>query len=65
MKDLLSVVKDNCKIAENIYMITLTLPESAGALHGGQFVNLATGDNSLLLRRPLGVCISEVIDLSL
>lgn len=65
MKDLLSVVKDNREIAENIYMITLTLPESADALHGGQFVNLSTGDNSLLLRRPLGVCIAENNELSL
>lgn len=65
MKDLLCTVKDNREIAENIYMITLTLPESAGALHGGQFVNLATGDNSLLLRRPLGVCIAEGNELSL
>lgn len=65
MKDLLCTVKDNREIADNIYMITLTLPESAGALHGGQFVNLATGDNSLLLRRPLGVCIAEGNELSL
>lgn len=64
MKDLLSVVKDNREIAENIYKITLTLPENV-KLHGGQFVNLATGDNSLLLRRPLGVCIYENSDLTL
>lgn len=64
MKDLLSVVKDNREIAENIYKITLTLPEEI-ALRGGQFVNLATGDNSLLLRRPLGVCIYENNDLTL
>lgn len=56
MKDLVSTVKSNVKIAENIYAITLTLPENVGEMHGGQFVNLATGDNSLLLRRPLGVC---------
>lgn len=65
MKDLLCTVRDNRPVAENIYMITLTLPESAGALHGGQFVNLATGDNSLLLRRPLGVCLVEGNDVSL
>ena len=35
------------------------------SLHGGQFVNLSTGDNSLLLRRPLGVCIAENNELSL
>ena len=59
MKDLSATVKSNKRIAQNIYMITLTLPEGAGALHGGQFVNLSVGDNSLLLRRPLGVCIAE------
>lgn len=64
MKDLLSTVKENIEIAENIYKITLTLPEKV-ELRGGQFVNLATGDNSLLLRRPLGVCIYEGNDLSL
>ena len=42
MKDLLSTVKSNTPIAENIYMMTLTLPESAGKIKGGQFVNLAT-----------------------
>ena len=65
MKDLSAIVKSNKRIAQNIYMITLTLPEGAGALHGGQFVNLSVGDNSLLLRRPLGVCIAEGNDLSL
>ncbi len=65
MKDILSTVKDNREIAENIYMITLTLPEKPQTLHGGQFVNLATGDSSLLLRRPLGVCKSAGNDLSL
>ena len=47
MKDLSATVKSNKRIAQNIYMITLTLPEGAGALHGGQFVNLSVGDNSL------------------
>lgn len=65
MKDLIATVKENKPIAENVYMITLTLPESADALHGGQFVNLSVGDNSLLLRRPLGVCITDGNDLSL
>ena len=64
MKDLPATVKSNKKIAENIYMITLTLPESAGAMHGGQFVNLSTGNGSHLLRRPLGVCITEGNDVS-
>lgn len=64
MKDVLSTVKSNCEIAENIYMMTLTLPESAGQIRGGQFVNLATGDNSHLLRRPLGVMKVEGNDIS-
>lgn len=42
IKDLISTVKDNRVIAENVYMITLVLPESAESFHGGQFVNLET-----------------------
>ena len=53
MKDLIATVKCNREIAENIYMLTLALPESAGMIKGGQFLNLSTGDNSQLLRRPL------------
>ncbi|MBD5632494.1 MAG: dihydroorotate dehydrogenase electron transfer subunit [Clostridia bacterium] len=64
MKDLTAKVKSNEKIAENIYMLTLTLPESAGEIHGGQFVNVSTGDSSHLLRRPLGVCIADGKDIS-
>ena len=64
MKDLLAVVKSNSLIAENIYMLTLTLPEDAGKIRGGQFVNLATGDNSHLLRRPLGVMKAEGRDIA-
>ena len=64
MKDLLATVKSNKKIAENIYMITLTLPEGVSAIHGGQFVNLSTGNGANLLRRPLGVCIAEDNDVS-
>ncbi len=59
MKDVLATVKSNYAIAENIYMMTLTLSESVGEIHGGQFVNLSTGDNSQLLRRPLGVMKAE------
>ncbi len=64
MKDLLATVKSNKRIAENIHMITLTLPEDCGLIHGGQFVNLSTGNGANLLRRPLGVCISEGRDIS-
>ncbi|MDE6442648.1 MAG: dihydroorotate dehydrogenase electron transfer subunit [Clostridia bacterium] len=55
MKDVLSTVKSNTLIAENIYMLTLALPENTEKIKGGQFVNIATGDGSHLLRRPLGV----------
>ena len=65
MRDFLSTVKDNRPISENIYMITLTLPGRTEEIHGGQFVNLATGDSSMLLRRPLGVCKLEGDVLSL
>ena len=64
MKDLSCKVVENINIAENIYMLTFTLPESAGKVKGGQFVNLSVGDNSLLLRRPLGVCKVEGNDIS-
>lgn len=59
MKDLICKVTQNGEIADNIYMLTFTLPESVGKIKGGQFVNLSVGDNSLLLRRPLGVCKAE------
>ena len=64
MKDLLATVKQNVEIAENIYKMTLTLPESAGELLGGQFVNLSTGENAQLLRRPLGICLADGKDIS-
>lgn len=64
MKDLLATVKQNVEIAENIYKITLTLPESAGELAGGQFVNLSTGEGAQLLRRPLGICLADGKDIS-
>lgn len=64
MKDLTATVKSNKRIAENIYMITLTLPEDVGEMHGGQFVNLSTGNGANLLRRPLGVCLRDGKDVS-
>lgn len=64
MKDLISTIRQNTRIAENIYMLTVTLPESAGTVHGGQFVNISTGDNSHLLRRPLGVTKVEGNDIT-
>lgn len=56
MKDLTVKVVKNEQIAQGINMLTFSLPESVGAIHGGQFVNLSTGESSQLLRRPLGVC---------
>ena len=64
MKDLIAKVKSNQMIAENTYMITFVLPESAGDIRGGQFVNLSVGDSSHLLRRPLGICIAVCKEIS-
>ncbi len=55
MKELIATVKKNGEIAENIYAITLTLPESVGEIKGGQFLNLSTGSAKHLLKRPLGI----------
>lgn len=63
MKDYVATVKSNAAIAENIYMLTLVLPEAA-EVHGGQFVNVETGEGSQLLRRPLGVCKAEGKEIS-
>lgn len=54
MKELVSTVKKVEKIADNIYSLTVTLPEETTVL-GGQFLNISTGDNSRLLKRPFGV----------
>lgn len=64
MKDVLATVKSNKIIAENVYMMTLTVSENVGEIHGGQFVNLATGGGEHLLRRPLGVMKVEGNDIS-
>lgn len=55
MKDLKVTVKENILIAENIYKLTFILPEDAGEVKGGQFVNISTGNSAKLLRRPLGI----------
>lgn len=59
MKDCIATVTENKEIAQNIFSLTLGLPESVGQIHGGQFVNLSTGDRSRLLRRPFGVMKAE------
>ncbi|MBD5584907.1 MAG: dihydroorotate dehydrogenase electron transfer subunit [Clostridia bacterium] len=65
MKDLISTVIENREIAENINLIKLHLSEEVGTIHGGHFVNLSTGDNTQLLRRPLGVCKVDGQDVTL
>ncbi|MGN0806116.1 MAG: dihydroorotate dehydrogenase electron transfer subunit [Candidatus Coproplasma sp.] len=64
MKELLSTVKECKYIAENVYSLTVTLPESAGEIKGGQFLNISTGDNSRLLKRPLGIVKAEGLDVT-
>ncbi len=59
MKDLVSTVVRNEEIAQNIFAMTLGLPEDVGKIRGGQFLNLSTGDNSRLLRRPFGIMKSD------
>lgn len=55
MKQLTAKVKNNALIAENIYAMTLTLPESVGEIKCGQFLNVSVGDSAHLLKRPFGV----------
>lgn len=64
MKDAISTVKDVKKIALNTYSLTVTLPEDAGVIKGGQFLNISTGDGSRLLRRPLGIVKAEGRDIT-
>ncbi len=59
MKELISTVKEVKNIAENVFSLTVILPESAGAVKGGQFLNISTGDGSRLLKRPLGIVKAE------
>lgn len=65
MKDYTATVKRNKKIAENIYRMTLTLPEEAPKVRGGQFANLSVGKSALLLRRPFGICRTEGRDVDI
>lgn len=65
MKDLIATVKEvNC-IAANTYSLTVTLPEDAGKIKGGQFLNISTGDGSRLLRRPFGIVKAEGRDITI
>ena len=65
MKELLATIKENKKIAEGIWAITLTLPEKVGKIKGGQFANLSVGDDSFPLKRPLGICSVQGDDITL
>lgn len=64
MKELVTKVKEVKNIAENTFSLTVTLPESVGAIKGGQFLNISTGDNSRLLKRPLGIVKAEGNDIT-
>ncbi len=64
MKELLSTVKECKNIAENVYLLTVTLHEDVGEIKGGQFLNISTGDKSRLLKRPLGIVKAEGRDIT-
>lgn len=64
MKDVISTVKEVKRIADNTYSLTVTLSESVGAIKGGQFLNISTGDGSRLLRRPFGIVKAEGADVT-
>jgi dihydroorotate dehydrogenase electron transfer subunit len=64
MKELFATVKENKQIAQNIYSLTLTLPEDVGPIKGGQFLNVSTGNAAHLLKRPLGIMSVEGNDVT-
>ena len=64
MKELVTKVKEVKNIAENTFSLTVTLPESVGEIKGGQFLNISTGDNSRLLKRPLGIVKADGNDIT-
>lgn len=64
MKELVSTVKSVELIAENVYALTVTLPENIGGIRGGQFLNISTGDGSRLLKRPLGIVKADGNDIT-
>lgn len=55
MKELVAKVKKVENIAENVWALTVTMPEPVGKIRGGQFLNISTGDGSRLLKRPFGI----------
>ncbi|MCD8206192.1 MAG: dihydroorotate dehydrogenase electron transfer subunit [Clostridia bacterium] len=64
MNEYSATVKANIKIADDIFAITLTLPEDV-EISGGQFANLSTGSDRLLMKRPLGVMKQDGRDVTL
>lgn len=54
MKELNATVKENMQIADGIYSLTLTLPEKVD-VKCGQFLNVSTGSEKHLLKRPFGI----------
>ncbi|MBO4989155.1 MAG: dihydroorotate dehydrogenase electron transfer subunit [Clostridia bacterium] len=57
MREIKVEILENKEIAENIYALTFSVPSDlAKEVRPGQFVNLSTGEQNLLLKRPLGVC---------
>ncbi|MCD8200821.1 MAG: dihydroorotate dehydrogenase electron transfer subunit [Clostridia bacterium] len=64
MKEYPAVVKQNIEIAKGIFAMTLTLPEDV-EIKGGQFANISTGSDRLLLKRPLGIVKHDGADVTL
>lgn len=64
MKEVISTVKEVVRIADNVYSLTVALPEPVGEVRGGQFLNISTGDNSRLLKRPFGIVRAEGCDVT-
>lgn len=64
MKEVISTVKNCALIAENIYSLTVTLPEPVSGIRGGQFLNISTGDKSRLLKRPFGIVKADGADIT-
>jgi dihydroorotate dehydrogenase electron transfer subunit len=49
----------NDLIAPDIYRMEVEAPEIAASCNPGQFVNLYTGDNALLLPRPISISLAD------
>ncbi|MBO4991031.1 MAG: dihydroorotate dehydrogenase electron transfer subunit [Firmicutes bacterium] len=58
-------ILSNRPIAKGIMELKLLAPESASQAKPGQFVNVYTGDSSLLLPRPISICDADDTTLTL